>query len=206
VAICRDTESGGRDTQCLAAWVGGSGEGLVHFAARINSVLERQHKCVCTHATWLSSEVRITDVYNLEITAWLLTVREIFFSHCYIYLFILTIMLPSQGARVAVGVLQKNTRPKYNAVTAISLLVEFLNMFRAKWTTGVLQERSVWILCVSDHSITWAEHKCACNVNQTEWGELIKKYFSHSTSVTSVKNSWFIFYKFVIELIQKKGI
>jgi hypothetical protein len=43
-------------------------------------------------------------------------------------------------------------------------------------------------------------------VNQAEQGELIKEHFINSTSVTSVNNLLFIFHKFVIELIEKKGI
>lgn len=59
---------------------------------------------------------------------------------------------------------------------------------------------------IPDHSLTWAEHEYACNVNQAEEGELIKEHFINSTSVTSVNNLLFIFHKFVIELIEKKGI
>jgi hypothetical protein len=44
--------------------LGVEGEGLVHFAVCMNSDCSIETaQCVCAHATWLSSEVKVTDMY-----------------------------------------------------------------------------------------------------------------------------------------------
>jgi len=50
-AVCRDTESGGRDTQCLAAWVGGWGGRLSALCSLYQQCsIERAQVCVCVCA------------------------------------------------------------------------------------------------------------------------------------------------------------
>jgi hypothetical protein len=57
---------------------------------------------------------------------------RIFFACISMYLFIPIITLMSQGTSVYVGTLRKNSSPKRHVIIIKSLLVNFLNMFKAK--------------------------------------------------------------------------